>query len=86
MGRFNMSRYVSLKDKMENEDYVNALCYRSKGELKICKEMLTEEELRHYSSITTAYKVARIRYLEKYHPEYDIKDRPSVFVRYDMEP
>jgi len=78
---YNICKY-SIKAKLENKEYIDSLCDRSKGELKICVEMLTDKELSYYSSINTAYKVARERYIEKH---FDIQDRPNVFVRYNME-
>ena len=77
---YNISRYVSIKDKLEDKGYIGSLSDKMKGELKICIEMLTDEELSYYSSISTAYKVARERYIEKY---FDEEDRPNVFVRYN---
>lgn len=73
----------SIKDKLEDDDYINSLSDRRRGEIKICKEMLSDEELEHFCSITVAYRIARKRYIiEKYG-----KDalETTIFVRYNSE-
>lgn len=85
-----MSRFRSLLDKLEDNDYLESLSIRRKGELQICKEFMTEEELDSYSSIAVAYnRIARRRFIrERYGEDYlDKVDSGAihVFVRYNDE-
>ena len=57
-----MKRYP-LSKKIQNKEWLNSLSPRAKRRLEICLEILEPEELNEYSSIRTAYKVARERYI-----------------------
>ena len=61
----------SLLEKLLNEEYVKSLSERRYKELMFCKEMLSEDELREYSSISVAYSVARSKLIEKILPLVD---------------
>jgi len=63
-------KFRSLFDKLKDQDYIEGLSDRRRREIMICKELLTEEELRYYSSIDVAYHVARERYIKK---NYDME-------------
>jgi len=52
-----------LKDKLQDEEYLSSLSERRRRELLVCGKLLTEEELEYFSSIDTAYKIARSRYI-----------------------
>jgi hypothetical protein len=84
----HLSKYsqASLKEKLDDKDFVDALSDILKGKLEICREMLTDKELQYYSSISTAYKIARKRYIETNFDEEFIEERKSIngriFVRY----
>jgi len=76
-----ISIFSTLKEKLEDTEYIDSLSYRKKAELAVCKEMLSDEELEQYCSISSAYKVARKRYIiEHYGP--DALDT-AIFVRYN---
>ena len=58
-------RFARLKDKLEDEEYIDNLCDRRRKELLFCGDYLSEDELESYSSIDTAYKIARVRYVKE---------------------
>ena len=64
-------RRSSLLEKLLNEEYVKSLSERRYKELMFCKEILSEDELRQYSSISVAYSVARNRLIEEILPLVD---------------
>jgi len=61
----------SLLEKLIDEEYVKSLSQRKYRELMFCKELLSEEELRQYSSISVAYAVARERFVDQILPHID---------------
>lgn len=61
----------SLLEKLLNEEYVRSLSERRYKELMFCKEILSEDELRQYSSISVAYSVARNKLIEEILPKID---------------
>ncbi len=79
-------KFSCLKDKLEDEEYLESLCYRSKNEIKVVEEYLSNDELNHYSSITVAYKLAKKRYMEEnFDPEFleeRIHKKGIIAVRY----
>ena len=77
-----VSIFDSLKTKLEDTDYLESLSNKRRGEIEICKEMLTEEELENISSIATGYRIARKRYLYE-HYEKDGIDTSNVNIRYN---
>jgi hypothetical protein len=77
-----ISRFTTLKTKLQDEEYIESLCYRRKNELKICQEILTEEELNYHSSIAVAYNIARKRYIQSNFDEDFIKAHKLLFMRY----
>ena len=54
----------SLSKKIRNKEWIENLSERAKRKLEICIAILKPEELESYSSINTAYKIARERYIE----------------------
>jgi len=53
----------SLYEKMQDEEYLNTLCERRRRELELARKILGEEELRNSSSISTAYRKAREKWI-----------------------
>jgi len=56
----------SLRDKLEDQEYLNGLSDRRLREILLCEKMLDEEELEQESSIQVGYKKARKRFIESY--------------------
>jgi len=56
---------ITLFEKLRDKEYLERLSKRKYKELMICSLMLDEEELRSNTSITTAYRIARDRYIDK---------------------
>lgn len=67
------NRNSSLWNKIHDESYLESLSGRRRKELEFCKKILSEDELKSYSSIDVAYYKARERFLEEYVKEYDPK-------------
>ena len=75
-----LSIFSTLKEKLNDEEFLSSLSHKMRGQIEICKEMLTEDELEQYCSITTAYKIARKRYIIEHYGK-DALDT-AIFVRY----
>lgn len=60
---------LSLLEKINDDSYIVSLCDRRRKELELCIDLLSKDELALMSSIDTAYKIARERYIEKNIPE-----------------
>lgn len=60
-----MKKY-SLADKLQSQEYINNLSDRRRREILVCKEILSNEELEHESSIEVGYKKARKKFIDKY--------------------
>jgi len=58
-----MKRYP-LSRKIKNKEWLNSLSQTARRRLEICLEILEPDELNEYSSIRTAYRVARERYIK----------------------
>jgi len=61
----------SLLEKLIDEEYVRSLSQRKYRELMFCKELLSEEELKQFSSISVAYSVAKSRFVDQILPHID---------------
>jgi len=57
---------LSIFDKINIPYYIENLSDNMKNKLKLCKILLSEEELKSLSSIQTAYNIARDRFIDEY--------------------
>jgi len=79
-----ITKFNTLKIKLEDEDYIESLSYKRKNELKVCGTLLTDEELNRYSSIEVAYPIARQRYIQNNFDEEFRTKHSRIYLRYNI--
>jgi hypothetical protein len=56
---------IPLNEKIQDMQYLNSLGERNRKYIDCIKQMIPENELCQFTSITTAYKEARYRYIKQ---------------------
>jgi len=68
------NKFSSLKDKLEDEEYIESLSNRRKKEILICNKILEENDLSFLSSIDVGYHIAKEKYIKEKYGEENLEE------------